>query len=175
MNIYARMTSRKILVMMIYACITQQLCDRYDELRDFRMDIVKSALTHLPESYRFPLFSDTAATTALAEYMIVWFFNTEKNHQIDMHFITTVAKLRDEHIVTLIALINTHTTTFTLMQMDPMDQALLLAWGMEYIAHQTPREVLINEMIEIAKRYGDETSPKLINGIGHKMIEQLAK
>ena len=46
---------------------------------------------------------------------------------------------------------------------------------MEYIAHQTPREVLINEMIEIAKRYGDETSPKLINGIGHKMIEQLAK
>jgi transcription termination factor NusB len=28
-------------------------------------------------------------------------------------------------------------------------------------------------MIEIAKRYGDEGAPKLINGIGHKVIESL--
>jgi transcription termination factor NusB len=28
-------------------------------------------------------------------------------------------------------------------------------------------------MIEIAKRYGDEWAPKLINGIGHKVIESL--
>lgn len=46
---------------------------------------------------------------------------------------------------------------------------------MEYLAHQTPKEVLINEMIEIAKRYGDDSSPKLINGIGHGMIEELSK
>ena len=31
----------------------------------------------------------------------------------------------------------------------------------------------MNEMIEISKRYGDEGSPKLINGIGHKVIEEL--
>ena len=28
-------------------------------------------------------------------------------------------------------------------------------------------------MIEIAKRYGDEGAPKLINGIGHKVMEEL--
>ena len=30
-------------------------------------------------------------------------------------------------------------------------------------------------MIEIAKRYGDTGSAKLINGIGHKVIEDLSK
>jgi len=29
----------------------------------------------------------------------------------------------------------------------------------------TPREIVLNEMIELAKRYGDEASAKLINGI----------
>lgn len=103
--------------------------------------------------------------------MMERFFDKEKNHQIDMQFITGVTKLWHDRISDLISHIDTYTTTFTLLQMDPMDQALLLAGGMEYIAHQTPKEILINEMIEIAKRYGDGSSPKLINGIGHKMIE----
>jgi transcription termination factor NusB len=29
---------------------------------------------------------------------------------------------------------------------------------------------LLNEMIELAKRYSDEWAPKLINGIMHKII-----
>lgn len=127
MNIYARMTSRKILVMMIYSSITQQLCDKYDELRDFRMDVVKSLIPQTRESYLFPLFADTASVAELSQYMIEWFFNTEKNHEIDMHFITTIAKLWHEHIIGLIDLIDSYTKTFSLMQMDPMDQALLLA------------------------------------------------
>jgi transcription termination factor NusB len=43
----------------------------------------------------------------------------------------------------------------------------------EYIVHKTPIKIVLNEMIEIAKRYGDEGAPKLINGIGHKVIESL--
>ncbi|MEI7477699.1 MAG: transcription antitermination factor NusB [bacterium] len=35
---------------------------------------------------------------------------------------------------------------------------------------QTPKEVILNEMIELAKKYGDDGSSKLINGILHKIL-----
>jgi transcription termination factor NusB len=40
--------------------------------------------------------------------------------------------------------------------MDPMDKAIFLAGGVEYLIHKTPVKIVLNEMIEIAKRYGDE-------------------
>jgi len=35
---------------------------------------------------------------------------------------------------------------------------------------ETPKEILLNELIELAKRYSDEGSPKLINAIFHKIV-----
>ena len=40
----------------------------------------------------------------------------------------------------------------------------------EYEQIGTPPQVIINEMVELAKRYGDASSPKLINGIGHYLF-----
>lgn len=51
--------------MMIYACITQQLCDRYDELRDFRLDLAKN-VSPIDVDYYFALFEDTYAVGNLA-------------------------------------------------------------------------------------------------------------
>lgn len=70
-------------------------------------------------------------------------------------------------------MIDKHCTTFSFEKMDPIDKAIFLAGGIEHIIHKTPKQVLLNEMIEIAKRYGDEGAPKLINGIGHKVIEDI--
>jgi N utilization substance protein B len=54
--------------------------------------------------------------------------------------------------------------------MDPIDETLLLLWYVEYKTINTPKEVVINEMVELAKRYADEWSPKLINGILHEIF-----
>jgi transcription termination factor NusB len=35
---------------------------------------------------------------------------------------------------------------------------------------ETQKEILLNEMIELSKRYSDDWSPKLLNGIMHKII-----
>jgi transcription termination factor NusB len=35
---------------------------------------------------------------------------------------------------------------------------------------ETPKEVLLNEMIELAKRYSDAWAPGLLNGIMHKVF-----
>ena len=57
--------------------------------------------------------------------------------------------------------------------MDVIDQALFLLGYMERKQLQTPKEVLLNELIELAKRYCDEGSPKLINGIMHKIVHEV--
>jgi transcription termination factor NusB len=54
--------------------------------------------------------------------------------------------------------------------MDVIDQMIFVLWYTEYTTLGTAKEVLLNEMIEIAKRYGDDASSKLINGIGHKIL-----
>ncbi|MBQ9553766.1 hypothetical protein IJU97_02095 [bacterium] len=54
--------------------------------------------------------------------------------------------------------------------MDPIDEVLLLLGYIEYKTIQTPKEVVINEMVELAKRYADEGSPKLVNGILHELF-----
>jgi transcription termination factor NusB len=54
--------------------------------------------------------------------------------------------------------------------MDIIDQAIFLLWFTEYELFHTPKEILINEMIELCKRYSDAWSPKLINGIFDKYL-----
>jgi len=66
--------------------------------------------------------------------------------------------------------VNTYAQTFQYDQMDPLDQAIFLLGYTERKELQTPKEVIINEMIELAKRYSDEGAPKLLNGIMHKII-----
>ena len=67
-------------------------------------------------------------------------------------------------------MVDTYTTTFSYQQMDVIDQSLFLLGYTEWKVLDTPREVLINEMIELAKRYSDEGAPRLINGIMDKVL-----
>ena len=70
--------------------------------------------------------------------------------------------------------VTTHSTSFPFDDMDPIDQAIFLEAGIELMVHNTPLKILLNEMVEIAKRYGDEGSSKLVNGIGHKALQELS-
>jgi N utilization substance protein B len=42
----------------------------------------------------------------------------------------------------------------------------------ESLQEKTPKKVLINEAIELAKEYGTESSPKFINGVLGKLVMQ---
>ena len=66
--------------------------------------------------------------------------------------------------------VDTYAQTFQFIQMDPLDQAIFLLGYTEWKELDTPKEVLLNEMIELAKRYSDEGAPKLLNGIMHKIV-----
>jgi N utilization substance protein B len=126
-----------------------------------------------PLYYHFSSFHEIDQVIDHMGYMTEWFFDKEKKHTLDVPFLKDMLSQRNTHIDKLISTIDKHCTTFSFERMDPIDKAIFLAWGIEYMVHKTPKQVILNEMIEIAKRYGDEGSSKLINGIWHKVIGDL--
>lgn len=129
--------------------------------------------------YNFQLFEDVSQTMTHMVYMAERFFTngektkTEIDNMLDISFLKPLIVEWKNYYPAVIAAVDNNSTTFGFERMDPIDKAIFL-WGwVEFLVHKTPLKIIMNEMIEISKRYGDEGSPKLINGIGHKVIEEL--
>jgi N utilization substance protein B len=98
-----------------------------------------------------------------------------KPSEIDYEYLKQILPLFDETIPSVRAVVNSRATTFKFDEMDLMTRVIFTMGMIEHKVLDTPKEVLINEMVELAKRYGDTTSPKLINGIAHYMFEEKEK
>lgn len=98
------------------------------------------------------------------------FFNERLTEDIDFDYISQVGIQFTKYIDEVLQKVNSYAQTFEYRQMDPLDQAIFLLWYTEWKELETPKEVLLNEMIELAKRYSDDWAPKLINGIMHKIV-----
>ncbi len=69
------------------------------------------------------------------------------------------------HRVELDRLIAGHTPGWTLDRLVAVDRNILRLAIYELHHTQTPAEVVINEAVELAKRFGTERSPAFINGV----------
>ncbi len=147
MSMKARIVSRKIFVMSIY----EQLVAQSNTFSESVSDI-----------YDFPLYKDTSLAMTHMVYMAERFFtNGEKESEdiydmVDISFLKEMIKGWTQSFPAVIRSVEQHATTFSFEKMDPMDKAIFLAGGVEYLIHNTPIKIILNEMIEIAKRYGDE-------------------
>lgn len=107
-------------------------------------------------------------------YLIQHVFLTDESddqsQEVDYRYISQMAWLFRTYEPIVRDLVNQHITTFTYNEMDVMDRVIFVLGYIERKEVKTPREVVLNEMIELGKRYGDEASPKLINGIAHKIL-----
>jgi N utilization substance protein B len=103
-------------------------------------------------------------------YILKNFFDQWSASEVDVDYVLQVGIWLSKYEDELIDKVNHHTKSFWYEQMDPIDETLLLLWYVEYKTINTPKEVVINEMVELAKRYADEWSPKLINGILHEIF-----
>ncbi len=54
---------------------------------------------------------------------------------------------------------------YTLSQLNKADKTVLLIALYEMLYSSTPKKVVINEALEISKKYGIEKSPKFVNGV----------
>ena len=93
--------------------------------------------------------------------------------EIDMDYVMKVWGAYRQYQQEAIEAINKHTQSFSFQEMNTMNQSLFLLGYVERKVLDTPKEVLLNELIELAKRYDDEWSPKLINWIMHKIFNNL--
>ncbi len=98
------------------------------------------------------------------------FFDERAVEDIDFDYISKVGVNFTKYMDDIQQQVNRYANTFQYIQMDPLDQAIFLLGYTEWKEMETPKEVLLNEMIELAKRYSDEGAPKLLNGIMHKII-----
>ncbi|MDR0650702.1 MAG: hypothetical protein LBG59_04845 [Candidatus Peribacteria bacterium] len=103
-------------------------------------------------------------------YYLKHFFDQWKDEEVDMDYLLQVGRSFSHYVQEVKEMVNTYAETFTYQQMDVIDQAIFLLGYSEYQVLHTPKEILINEMVELAKRYSDEGAPKLINGIMHNVL-----
>ncbi len=61
---------------------------------------------------------------------------------------------------------------FTPERIDPVDRAILRLAACELMESETPAKVILNEAIELAKRYGTTDSSRFVNGVLDKIASQ---
>lgn len=61
-------------------------------------------------------------------------------------------------------------TQFKWNDLEAMKKALFVLWYTEYTVLGTDKKVVINEMIELAKRYGGVEVYKLVNSVFHELL-----
>ncbi|MFZ2150690.1 MAG: transcription antitermination protein NusB [Candidatus Absconditicoccaceae bacterium] len=105
-------------------------------------------------------------------YVLNRFFDEWKTEDVDIDYVLKVGNNFNKHKDELISKVNGYAQSFDYDQMDVIDQALFILGYVERKELDTPKEVVLNELVELAKRYCDEGSPKLINGIMHNIISE---
>lgn len=104
------------------------------------------------------------------DYYINVLFSNWNKEDIDLDYVFKVGKNFSKYRDELIEKVNKYANSFTYDQMSFINQSLFLLWYVERKELETPKNILINEMIELSKRYGDDWWAKLINGIMDKIF-----
>ncbi|MDR0608242.1 MAG: hypothetical protein LBG52_08125 [Candidatus Peribacteria bacterium] len=103
-------------------------------------------------------------------YYLKHFFDKWTNADLDMEYLLKVGGQVPQYIKEIETIVDQHTDTFSYAQMDIVDQAIFLLGYTEHKTLATPKNILINEMIELTKRYSDDGAPKLINAVMDKVL-----
>ncbi len=176
MNIHGRIIARKVLLIWFY--------QKYFLLSSLEKNTVQSDMSKISKIVMpYPNTQDDneqitheIKSKSLIDhddevvYILKHYFSDQDPWEVDYEYINTVAAAFEKNIPITEWLVNTYATSFKFKDMDVIDQMIFVLWYTEFKEIGTSKEVLLNEMIEIAKRYGDESSSKLINGIGHKIL-----
>jgi len=72
-----------------------------------------------------------------------------------------ISSARDE----LDGVLEAHTTNWRLSRMAAVDRNILRIGTFELMRSDTPAQVILDEAIELARRFGDDPSPAFVNGV----------
>ena len=81
------------------------------------------------------------------EYFVKIFFDKRDVEEIDMDYVMKVWWAYEQYLQEAIDWINKHTQSFTFQEMNTMNQALFILWYVEWKVLDTPKEILLNELV----------------------------
>lgn len=174
MNIGARITARKVVYSYIYSYIVQH--NPYDN-PTWELDAIT-------DSYGVPLagnektIQDLEDDDAILQYcirIVKSFFSYRRRPQVDMQYIKAMIPAIHHTLQDIPSKVDSFASSFQFQKMDVCDQTLFVLAITEFLYMDTPKEVMINESVELAKRYGDEGSSKLVNGVLHSLLDTIEK
>ncbi|WP_304206603.1 transcription antitermination factor NusB, partial [Fusobacterium perfoetens] len=68
--------------------------------------------------------------------------------------------------------INSNITGWSFERIGNVEKALLRCSVYELLCETTPYEIVVNEVVELAKMYGDEKTAEFVNGVLAKIINK---
>ncbi|MEG1583361.1 MAG: transcription antitermination factor NusB [Cetobacterium sp.] len=77
--------------------------------------------------------------------------------------------LNDEKVVETL---KNNITGWSLERVGSVEKALLKIATYEVLFEDVPAEIVVNEVVELAKKYGDEKSHEFINGVLAKIVAE---
>jgi transcription antitermination protein NusB len=92
-------------------------------------------------------------------------FRTEIEGEPDEAWVRQLLALFETNAGSVDGLIRGANSRWRVERMDKVDLAILRLGVTELSFTDTPAQVVINEAIELAKRYGSETSARFVNGV----------
>jgi transcription antitermination protein NusB len=102
------------------------------------------------------------------------FFEGQDEAPAVMNFARLLVTRTVEHVERIDELIRRHAEHWRLDRMATVDRNLLRLATQEFLFdRETPRTVVINEAIEIARRFSTQESPQFINGILDSIKKEL--
>ena len=100
------------------------------------------------------------------------FFNIDENEDIDvedkesLEFISKILKSFASNYDEINAIISENLKGYTVERLYKIDLAIITLAVIELkFIKEEPKEVVINEAVELAKKYSTEKSPRFVNGV----------
>lgn len=180
MKVWNRINARKVVLSYFYQCCFFHNLPKQDSIISEVLSVENIFQSNAEEFEKNKAILKQKIMNQLSvsddenfEYFVNIFFDKRNVEEIDMDYVMKVWWAYRQYLQEAIEAINKHTQSFSFQEMNTMNQSLFLLGYVEWKVLDTPKEVLLNELIELAKRYDDEWSPKLINWIMHKIFNNL--
>lgn len=94
--------------------------------------------------------------------------SNEKDLQFIREYLSGIFKNSDKIMET----IDNNLSDWSFERIGTVEKALLKSAVFELLFEETPYEVVINEVVELAKLYGEEKTPEFINGVLAKIVNK---
>lgn len=113
-------------------------------------------------------------THDLVEQIAINFWDNHQESQEVIQFARELVTGTVEHVEEIDTIIQKHTQNWRVDRMAVVDRNLLRLAVQEFLYdNRTPKAVVINEAIEIARRFSAQESPQFINGVLDSIKKEL--